>query len=59
MSQIIENEHLQTLLKEAEQHHNDEIAARNPDAQPSTAAVNYWHMTQTIRRFLTNPHTPE
>jgi len=59
MSQIIENEHLQTLLEEAEQHHNNEVAARTPGTQPSTAAVNYWHMAQTIRRFLNSPHTPE
>lgn len=59
MSQIIEDEHLQTLLEEAEQHYNDEVAARSTIAQPSTAAVNYWHMTQTIRRFLNSPHTPE
>ena len=44
MSQIIEDGHLQTLLEEAEQHHNEEVAARAPGAQPSTAAVNYWHM---------------
>lgn len=59
MSEILEDEHLQALLEEAEQHHNNEVAARAPDAQPSTAAVNYWHMAQTIRRFLTNPHTPD
>ncbi|MFL4476055.1 hypothetical protein ACIPVK_18835 [Paeniglutamicibacter sp. MACA_103] len=59
MSQIIEDEHLQTLLEEAEQHHNDEVAARTPGTQPSTAAVNYWQMAQTIRRFLNSPHTPK
>lgn len=59
MSQIIEDEHLRTLLEEAEQHHNDEVATRSPGAQPSTAAVNYWHMAQTLRRLLSRPHAPE
>ncbi|MFI8413651.1 hypothetical protein ACIGB6_14450 [Paeniglutamicibacter gangotriensis] len=59
MSQIIEDDHLQTLLGEAEQHHNGEVDARSPGTRPSTAAVNYWHMAQTIRRFLNSPHTPE
>lgn len=54
---VIEDGHLQHLAEDAEGEYASEMEGRNPN-WPSTAALNYWHMAQTARRFLALPHNP-
>ena len=56
-SHIIEDEHLHALLAEAEANYAEEMTRRRPE-WPSCAALAYWHMIQTLHRFLTLPHHP-
>lgn len=56
-NRVIEDDHLHRIIEHAEREHAHEMQGSNPD-WPSVAALNYWHMAQTARRFLALPHNP-
>lgn len=55
--QTLEDAHLHAVIKQAEEAHAQEMQGRSPQ-WPTVAALNYWHMAQTARRFLAMPHNP-
>lgn len=54
-SKILEDAHLEALLAEAETSFKEEMEGRTSE-WPTTAALAYWHMAETCRRFLHLPH---